>query len=758
MQKNGLDVRCRNKYLSNNTMHLNCVRIRNFRRLRDVLIDFDPEISIFVGANNSGKTSATHALEMFLAGTKSKIAFHDFSVDSWSRFDQFGDFNSAVQQENRPPVCPTMSMDIWFSVEAPDLYKVLNLLPSIEWQGTFVGVRVEFAPVDQEKMLERYREAKLKVQPHIQPATTERAAYHPWPKSLSDYLGRTLSQEFEFRYFVLDQVKFDGDFRENDADYQPARMAGEKGSGAATLASLLRVRFLGAQRNLADDSSGRAENLSRHLAGYYRRNLEKIEADFTALGALADSQNKLNLHLKKVFTEILGKLQKLGYPGLDNPKIEIRSSIDPTTLLTSSEGTQVFYGLDIPGSTDAQLSLPDHCNGLGFKNLIYMVVQLLDFDSSWRSQEEQREPLHLLFIEEPEAHMHAQLQQVFIREVLDLLKAPDGDEDFTSQLVVTTHSSHILYERGFNPIRYFRRVRGSNKQVTEVVNLSRFYKQAQVSERDFLVRYLKLTHCDIFFADAAILVEGNVERLLIPLMIDKAAKRLNTCYLCVFEVGGAFGFKFKSLIEFLGITALVITDIDSVKVGTDDEQGGGCNVDYPNAITSNHTLKQWLPRKTSIVELLAATPDERTQEPDENSQACVHVAYQTKTLTSWKREGQETPEEKEYTGRTLEESFAFQNLEWCQSRQRKNLGLRIHKAEEKHLATLIEAIGTRVRGKGFGKTDFALALMLEDDTWEVPNYILQGLQWLESRILPAVPMAGNDIVVETSVPSAEGIE
>jgi predicted ATP-dependent endonuclease of OLD family len=53
----------------------------------------------------------------------------------------------------------------------------------------------------------------------------------------------------------------------------------------------------------------------------------------------------------------------------------------------------------------------------------------------------------------------------------------------------------------------------------------------------FLKRYLRLTHCDLFFADAGILVEGAVEKLLMPTMIERAAERLRTVYLTVLEVG-----------------------------------------------------------------------------------------------------------------------------------------------------------------------------------------------------------------------------
>src|SRR3546814_4711657 len=103
--------------------------------------------------------------------------------------------------------------------------------------------------------------------------------------------------------------------------------------------------------------------------------------------------------------------------------------------------------------------------------------------------------------------------------------------------------------------------------------------------RDFLERYLKLTHCDLFFADAAILVEGNVERLLLPQMIANEAPRLQSAYLSILEIGGAFGHRFRTLIEFLGITPLLVTDIDSVlappadAVPPDDNEAGRAQQD-----------------------------------------------------------------------------------------------------------------------------------------------------------------------------------
>ncbi|CAJ0995378.1 hypothetical protein SODG_005524 [Sodalis praecaptivus] len=70
------------------------------------------------------------------------------------------------------------------------------------------------------------------------------------------------------------------------------------------------------------------------------------------------------------------------------------------------------------------------------------------------------EPLHLILIEEPEAHLHAQVQQVFIKKAYSVLRNHDDSRTskrFSSQLVVSTHSSYLAHEVGFEKLRYFKR-------------------------------------------------------------------------------------------------------------------------------------------------------------------------------------------------------------------------------------------------------------------------------------------------------------
>ena len=718
-------------------MYLKSVKIKNYRRLADVRIDLDREISIFVGTNNSGKTSVAHAMHFFVGGARDRVRFHDISACRWSDIDAF-----EAGQEN--VALPVLSVDLWFGVEPEDLHRVIDLLPNLEWQGAAVGVRIAFAPRNENETLARFQERHQQAQEAVASMETPEGEepYVAPPRTLRDYLEEELQREYEFKYFVLDEAQFNDELEASDG-YEPQEIIKDQGrTGKDIVNSLIKVDFLHAQRHLSDSEGGsRSEELSRHLSRYYQRNLERHGDDHNAIKALADSEILLNQHLQQVFADTLQRLAQLGYPGLTNPRLMIKSALNPATVMNSQDGAHVHYALN-----DEGLTLPDKYNGLGFKNLIYMVVELLDLHAQWLATEEKRPPLHLVFVEEPEAHLHAQLQQVFVNKVLEILAAEDDAQDgFHTQLALTTHSPHILYERGFQPIRYFRREGTGIAQASRVLNLSEFYRTTANPSRDFLERYLKLTHCDLFFADAAVLVEGNVERLIIPQMIAKAAPGLRSCYLSVLEIGGAYAHLFRTLIEFLGITTLVITDLDSVN-GPADEQGDGdaeqvegddeeadvaagstCTPETADAVTSNQMLVQWLPGRKRIDELLAADAAAKTIADDEFGLGAIRVTYPC--TVNLERGGEQIAR----AGRTLEVAFSFDNLDWTQEVGNADLKLRVRAPQNlEHLALRIHE---KVHSSNYRKTDFALALLAKDpNAWNVPQYIVEGLQWLEAAL------------------------
>jgi predicted ATP-dependent endonuclease of OLD family len=764
-------------------VHLYSYRLKNFRRLKDTYIELADDISIFVGSNNSGKTSATQAIHSFITGGRDRFSLYDFSSSCWKAFDEAGNINLT---DPIPEVfsLPSIDLDLWFEVSASDLYLVIPLLPSTLWEGTKVGIRVSLTARNPINVIQNFQEAKAKGSEQAGELSPE-SQYVPWPRTMTDYLQRELKSEYELRYFILDRTQFDEKFREI-GDYVPDELGGEPGGGTI-LKSLIHIDNLGAQRHLADpnpEAGGRTEDLSKRLSRFYKRNLNQRQDDHIALKALFDSEQALNVHLDGVFKPMLDRLAKLGYPGINNPRLKIMSALDPAHVM--SQDARVHYQI---GDGEDTATLPDSYNGLGFKNLIYMVVEILDAQARWATMDI-RPPLHLIFVEEPEAHLHAQLQQVFIRNVLELLNI-EGDDGsiFGSQMVITTHSPHILYERGFKPIRYFRRKKVGKEQLTEVLNLSAFY-QAQPDDRDFLERYLKLTHCDLFFSDAAILVEGNVERLLMPVMIRKVAKTLRSACLCILEVGGAFGHRFQSLIEFLGLTTLIVTDIDSVALvdpaaggAVDDDEeveefevpadaeegvavpaqgdeqdsvgdtaapapkkkyGKACLPNEPDAATSNQTLIKWLPGKLTIEDLHNASEADKTHELEDGAK--VRVAYQTERAVTWNGATQTL------CGRTLEEDFGLENPEWSQAAARKPLGL-IVTGGAANPSALAKGLHKKVSRKSFDKTKFALAVLTEDEiAWHVPAYIRDGLVWLKDEVRIEL-----ETVLPDGVPIAEGV-
>jgi predicted ATP-dependent endonuclease of OLD family len=728
-------------------MHLHSYHLQNFRRLRDVRIELADDISIFVGANNSGKTSATQALQMFLPGRSERFSLHDFSSLAWKQLIETG---AAPAEQDGNATLPAILLDLWFEVAEADLQFVMPLLPSSAWEGKHVGVRMEFNAVNTQETLQRFRTKKSAAAAQAGALGAHVGTYVPWPRKLTDYLEKELHREYAFRYYVLDRAQCDDGFVPR-AGYVPAELTGET-KGAAVLESLIRVDCLNAQRHLSDPAAeraggtGRSESLSRRLSRFYERNLKKREEDHRVLKALFDSEEGLNSHLTEVFGNTLERIRTLGYPGQANPRLEIISDLNPATVM--SQDAKVHYVL---GTGDETVRLPDSYSGLGLKNLIYMVVEILDHHSQWKDMEENRPLLHLIFIEEPEAHLHAQLQQVFIRRVLSLV-GEEAPSAFRSQLVVTTHSPHILYERGFAPIRYFRRHFAAGQQTTTVLNLSSFQPGEHPKDRDFLQRYLKLTHCDLFFADAALLVEGNVERLLLPLMIEKVAPALCSASVCILEVGGAFGHRFKELIEFLGISTLLITDLDSVletadQASEEEDQekefeipsvaeshapqkkyGGTCLAEEPGAVSANQTLLQWLPKKRTIQELLEATVPEKTANIAGLDGVAVRVAYQTRIPVTWNGVSASL------CGRTLEEAFGLENAEWCQEAERQGVGLRL-KTVPPTPGELATGLHKRVTGRNFDKTKFALEILSrKSEEWHVPVYIKEGLEWLADEV------------------------
>ncbi|QRN33217.1 ATP-dependent nuclease [Pectobacterium brasiliense] len=700
-------------------MKVSGVAIRNFRRLENVQIDLEDRESIFVGPNNSGKTSATAIFRCFLGGRDFKI--HDFSVARMPDFDTFAVTGDADQ-------LPKISLDLWFTIDPESIGfgRVFTLLPKLS-DFTRVGIRLSYEVSEAKKLRENYDAAY----PPMEDGTRT--------KSLPQYLalGGNLGRHFTVCYSSLDEKIQEGTPPEILTSHL------DPDEGKRLLKHLIRVEFVDAQRNINDDDSNRSNRLSSAFSTFYQKNLEQLGHAADAHSVIDENNKQLTDHYAKQFAPLINLIKSLGVPSINDRELQIISSLSPETALRGN--TELLY-ID----PSRKHELPELYNGLGFKNLIFMAIQARHFHSQWVMTTENRPLCLMIFIEEPEVHLHAQVQQTFISNIWQVINQSAeaaGEPNLVPQLVVTTHSSHIMEAVDFEKVRYFQRGYSEGemgaagiRNASVVRSLRTFQPEVEMVDGNpvspseslaFLKRYLRLTHCDLFFADAAILVEGAVEKLLMPSMIERAAGRLRTVYLTILEVGGAYAHRFEGLLSFLHIPYLVITDIDSV-VPTGSPSA--CRADLAGARTSNASLKK-LCGQTTIANLMALTSAEK-QHTDKDR--CI--AFQTDVLV------EDDNASAMLRPRTLEEAIVYENFGLLRSGV-----LSIGTTVRESLSDAYQDVYNRVRSDNFKKTDFAMDILACTEEWIVPEYIAEGLSWLESRLLPPPPVAGA-----IEVPSVAG--
>ena len=255
---------------------------------------------------------------------------------------------------------------------------------------------------------------------------------------------------------------------------------------------------------------------------------------------------------------------------------------------------------------------------------------------------------------------------------------------------------------------------------------------------------MTINRAEIFFADKAILIEGDTERILIPTIMRKLDIEeekytsldeqndplpLLSQNISVIEVG-AYAQIFESFIDFLGIKALIITDLDAV-----DSDGKKCavvsGVDYSNEAikfffrkqklddNGASILNEYIPHSLDELKgftlpnkLFKKVKDIWTNQAD--GKLCV--VYQTK--------------ENEYNARSFEDSFININKGYVNDNKDSFRGLQ-------NIAQFENSLGAYELAEKCikKKTHFALDILYYSDeklsNWEIPAYIKEGLLWLK---------------------------
>lgn len=727
-------------------MRIAKIQVEGFRLLRNIEILMEPSSTVIVGRNNSGKTSLTDVFDRFTPSGPS-FRFQDFSA---ANRGLFVDAKKARLAGQAPAVVlamlPRMAVTLTFDYDeqAKDVGPLSPFLIDLDTDSRSVIARLEYAPSlktlaallelpgEGDAAAEGQGEAMLLAAEEV-PAPVPVNAVEagsvtgdveanavpgdldpPWKDAFFRHLNDAIPAAYGVQVWAIDPTNSDNRRQLDEAKFS----------------ALLQTNFVRAQRTLDHASQGDADVIGKLLGALYKtaKSPSAAVSDRELADRLKLSVEEIERGVQKDFDQLLDQLLPamdiLGFPGANDAKLLPETTLKVEALL--NDHTKVVYR-----SMDG-VHLPEGYNGLGTRNLIYMLLQLQSFHKEYRTREP-RPTSHLIFVEEPEAHLHPQMQEVFIAQlqkaVKELSKEYQDQPPWKVQFVITTHSPHVANAATFEAVRYFLNNPPDAGELrhTTVKDFKKGAAFIPGPDKEFLHQYMTLTKCDLYFADKAIMVEGATERILMPRLrelVDDTLQdghKLARQYVTTIEVGGAFAHLLYPLVDFLELKTLIITDLDSTKGVTKADKNGKGAIRYVKCPviegerTANSAIRHFF-KEDGQDKLPQFNPNELLQlNGNEKTKGSRRIAYQIPEI-----------EDPGHCARSFEDALVLANPERFGLPQDADAGSAWEKAED--LAT-IES-----------KADIALRYAIKEKNWAVPRYIREGLTWLsEPPPPPAAP-------------------
>lgn len=534
-------------------MRVTKIKIQNFRLLKNISVDLEKNLSVIIGKNNTGKTSFLLCLEKFIgsAATRNTFTFEDLNCEIKDDLLKIVEGNEA----NDNSIGIALKVFIEYD-EKDDLENIGDkVIMDLDPANKVVVLAFEYKATtdDIHKLIEDFNKIKSKKAEEKKPQ-----------KTLFEYL-----KDQHSKYFSISRrsLRFDLETKAEDE-----KTFVDLDIENINISKIINFKWISARRNVSNKDTD--NSLSQLSAKIYKK-LEASNPNESVVEEFKDTLTttdaKLNSVYEKIFEGVINDVKKFGGMSQNDSVIKIVSSLQHRDLL--EENTTVMYGL---GTNEHDL--PENYNGLGYLNLISMIFEIkLKLHDFHKDLNESPSDVNLLFIEEPEAHTHPQLQRIFIKNIKSLLKPGIKRADGIKrdlQTVLSTHSSYIVSESDFEDIKYFKKTH-SGVISKNLKDLKDYYQDSQ--HYTFLKQYLTIHRSELFFADKAIFIEGDTERVLLPAMMLKVdqedlIEEIKTGTVCnipllsqnisMVEVG-AYSHIFEKFVNFIGVRSLIITDIDS---------------------------------------------------------------------------------------------------------------------------------------------------------------------------------------------------
>jgi len=493
-------------------MYISKLKIENYRNFKDFYIELKP-LTLIIGENNVGKTNLLDAIGLIFSQDvsffkKRSLESSDFNENVIKSLKKkILDSSIPVDQIEYPIIRVKATITDW-SPEQSGVIGDWMLPPNESGAYTEATLIYTYAPVSSFNKIEEIKQQRDFIAKYI----TEKG------QPAYDKIG--LNEKLNLINFPISKYHYTitgGELSTNQ-------------SGSYHL-NQLKFELLDALRDAKKElsASGTGRLLFRVLNAKEESEYQELKAELANLQVAIDNN-----------------------PALQEIKEGISEQMEKISLETENESNLVDFLFSMPNVADIlkKLSLVYgnsstliEYNGTGRNNLLFISLMLMYLEDKKHAK---KVYWRVIGIEEPEAHLHPNLQNHLAQNFEGLMKSKTKNEVRKDlQVIITSHSTHITTKIDFdNTVVLYKD--GENVNTYYILN---GFSSKEAKEVKYLLKYFDAINTNMFYSRRIILVEGISEQLMIPAFHKHHFKKtIESNSTCIINVNGL---AFRNFLEVI---------------------------------------------------------------------------------------------------------------------------------------------------------------------------------------------------------------